>query len=54
MNIVDVREVEGRKSNNMERVAFEKGLDSLLQYPMLVKEIVIDGHLEIGALMSEC
>jgi hypothetical protein len=37
----------------MERVAFVKGMDSLLQYPMLVKEIVIDGHLEIGALMSE-
>ena len=30
MNIVDVCEVEGRKSPNMERVTFERGLDSLL------------------------
>jgi hypothetical protein len=54
MNIVDVREVEGRKSNNMERVAFEKGLDTLLQSTVVVKEIVTDGHLHIVALMSEC
>ena len=30
MNIIDVREVEDRKSNNMERVGFERGMDKLL------------------------
>ena len=54
MNVVDVREVEGRKRPNMERVGFERGLDSMLQSKMAVKEIVTDGHLEIGALMSKC
>ena len=53
MNIVDVREVEGRKSTKMERVAFESGLDSLILSPMVVKEVVTDGHLEISSLMSE-
>jgi hypothetical protein len=35
MNIVDVREVEGRKSNNM---AFEKGMGDLLRSSMVIKE----------------
>ena len=37
----------------MERVAFERGLDSLLRSQVAVKELVTDGHLEISALMSE-
>ncbi|CAB3985659.1 Hypothetical predicted protein, partial [Paramuricea clavata] len=51
LNIVDVREVEGRKSPNMERVGFERGLDKLIGSQMNIKEVVTDGHLEIGALM---
>ena len=47
MNIVDVCGVEGRKSPNMERVAFERGLDSLIRSYVAVKELVTDGHLEI-------
>ena len=51
MNVVDVREAAG-KSNNMERIGFERGMDILLASPMVVKEVVTDGHLEIAALMS--
>ena len=53
MNIIDVREVEGRKSNNMERVGFERGMDKLLESNMVLKEVVTDAHSEIGALMSK-
>jgi hypothetical protein len=52
MNIVDVRDVEGRKSPNMERIGFERGLDEILTSKMVIKEVVTDGHLEIGAVMS--
>ena len=52
MNIVDVREAAG-KSNNKERIAFERGMDTLLTSTMCIKEVVTDGHLEIGALMSK-
>lgn len=52
MNIVDVREAAG-KSNNMERIGFERGMDMLLTSPMVVKEVVTDGNLEIAALMSK-
>ena len=44
INIVDVREVEGRKSNNMERTGFERGLGSLLQSQMVVKEVETIAH----------
>ena len=47
MNIVDVREIEGRKSTKMEQVAFESGMDSILLSPMVVKEVVTDGHLPL-------
>jgi hypothetical protein len=53
MNVVDVREASG-KSNNMERIGFERGMDVLLASPMILKEVVTDGHLEIAALMSKC
>lgn len=53
LNIVDVRQVKGRKSNNMERVGFEGGLNELLESAMQLKEVVTDGHLEISALMSK-
>ncbi len=52
LNVVDVREAAG-KSNNMERVGFEGGMDMLLTSPMVIKEVVTDGHLEIAALMSK-
>jgi hypothetical protein len=53
MNVVDVREASG-KSNNMERMGFERGMDVLLASPIILKEVVTDGHLEIAALMSKC
>ena len=53
LNVVDVRETEGRKSPNMERIGFERGMDSLLHSEMFVKEVVTDGHTEIAALFSK-
>ena len=35
MNVVDVREAAG-KSNNMERIGLEKGMDMLLSSPMII------------------
>ena len=52
MNVVDVREAGG-KSNNMERIGFERGMDALLASEITLKEVVTDGHLEIAALMSK-
>ena len=52
LKIVDVREVEGRKSMKMERLGFERGLDELMSSKMNLQEIVTDSHLEISALMS--
>ena len=52
MNIVDVREAAG-KSTNMERIGFERGMDKLLTSAMCISEVVTDGHLEIGVLMSK-
>lgn len=37
----------------MERIAFERGMDALLASEMTIKEVVTDGHTEIGALFSE-
>lgn len=54
MNFVDVREASG-KSNNMERIGFERGMDALhMESPIIVKEVVTDGHLEIASVMSKC
>jgi hypothetical protein len=44
----------GGKSNNMERIGFEKAMGVLLASPIVAKEVVTDGHLEIAALMSKC
>ena len=52
MNIIDVREAAG-KSNKMERIGFERGMDRLLASQINIKEVVTDGHLEIAALMSK-
>lgn len=54
LEIVDVREVEGRKSANMERIGFERGMDTLMATDMEIKEVVTNGHAEIGALFSKC
>ena len=53
-NILDVREVEGRKSGNMERVGFERGMDALLGSDMIIEEVVTDSHTGIASLMSKC
>ena len=42
LNIVEVRKIERRKSANMERVGFERGLPS----KMKLHKVVTDGHLE--------
>lgn len=52
MNIIEIREAAG-KSNNMERIDFERGMDRLLASQMNIKEDVTNGHLEIAALMSK-
>lgn len=54
LEIVDVREVEGRKSVNMERIGFERGMDILMVIDMEIKEVVIDGYVEIGVFFSKC
>ena len=51
-NVVDAREAAA-KSNNMERIGFERGMDMLLTSQIAIKEVVTDGHLEIAALMSK-
>ena len=53
LEIVDVREVEGRKSANMEKIGFERGMNTLMATEMNNKEVVTDGHAEIGALFSK-
>ena len=52
MNVVDVKEAAG-KSNNMETIGFQRGLDALLTSEIILKEVVTDSHLEIAALMSK-
>ena len=52
MNVADVREAAG-KSNNMERIRFERGMYALLTSQTALKEVVTDGHQEIAALMSK-
>ena len=37
----------------MERIAFERGMDSLLASEMNITEVVTDGHSKIGALFSK-
>ena len=54
LEIVDVREVVGRKSASMERIGLERGMDTLMATDMKIKEVVTDGHAEIGALFSKC
>lgn len=52
VEVVDVREVGG-KSPNMEKLAFEKGLDFLMK-EIKVTQIVTDGHTQIKALLKNC
>jgi regulatory protein YycI of two-component signal transduction system YycFG len=52
LNIVEDREVEGRKSTNMERVCFGREFDKLLTSTMKIEDLVTDGHLGISAIMS--
>lgn len=50
VEVVDVREAGG-KSPNMEKLAFEKGMEFLMKQ-INVEEIVTDGHMQIAALMK--
>ena len=52
MTIVNVREAAG-KSTNMERIGFDRGMDKLLTSAVCISEVVTDGHIEVGALMSK-
>lgn len=52
-NVLDVREVEGRKSTNMERLGFERGMDVLMSTNIDIKEVITDAHTGIGGLMSK-
>jgi hypothetical protein len=47
LKVVDVREIEGRKSPNMERVVL-----NVVSMSFCYKGVVTAGHLEISALMS--
>ena len=51
--MLDVREVAGRKSTNMETIWFQRGMDALLSTDVIIKEVITDGHTGIAALMSE-
>lgn len=42
-----------KKSTNLEKAYFVKGLEFLLSKDMKVVEVVTDAHLHISSLMSE-
>ncbi|XP_071827646.1 uncharacterized protein [Apostichopus japonicus] len=50
VEVVDVREVGG-KSPNMEKMAFERGMDFLMKQ-IKVEELVTDAHTQISAAMK--
>ena len=52
-NVLDVREVDGRKSTNMENIGFQQGMNARLSTDIIIKEVITDGHTGIAALMSE-
>ena len=49
---MDKRET-GRKSTNMEKACFLKGLQFLQQKGVKVVEVITDAHVQITALMSK-
>lgn len=51
MDVVDVQKANG-KSNNIQRIGYQRALDKHLLTDMCIKEIVTDGHLEIAAMMN--
>ena len=48
---LDKRMVD-KKSTNLERACFVKGLEFLLSKDMKIVEVVTDAHLQISSLMS--
>ena len=42
-----------KKSTNLERACFVKGLEFLLSKDMKIVEVVTDAHLQISSLMSK-
>lgn len=42
-----------KKSTNLEKACFVKGLEFLLSKDMKVVEVVTDAHLQISSLMSK-
>ena len=49
---IDKRQTEG-KSGAMEAFGFKKALKELMDKGINIVEVVTDGHLGIGALMSK-
>lgn len=47
------KRMSDRKSVNMEKLGFERGMNELEAEQVEVKEVVTDAHLGIGALMSK-
>ena len=51
-NVLDVREVAGRKSTNMETIGFQRSMDALLGTEIIIKEVITDGHSGINILLA--
>lgn len=49
---MDKRETE-RKSANLEKLGFIRGMQDVRERGLQVKEVVTDAHLQIGAMMSK-
>ena len=49
---LDKRETE-RKSANLEKVGFIRGIQEIQDKGLSITEIVTDAHLQIGAMMSK-
>ena len=47
------KRVTDRKNTNLEKVCFEKGMQTLKDNGLKIVEVVTDAHLQIGALMSK-
>ena len=50
---LDKRETD-RKSGNMEKAGFLRGIQEVQNNGLQIAEVVTDAHLQIGALMSKC
>lgn len=49
---LDKRETE-KKSTNLEKAGFLKGMREVKDNGLIINEVVTDAHLQIGAMMSK-